>query len=687
MNRPPANPKEMAEMMRKMQQEMDKLSPAQKKMMQDMGIGAPAMPAMPTVSNSQYAQAAGLQTVPPRDAARIAQIPASPLTPSALNAFVNNAQTIVTGKLNAHAKSLGDRILVQLKSEGKSNLGMGNAAVGLWMMGRAQTALQVMGSVYKVEPNNADNISNYAAMLSMSGGEQWAVPMLEHLNTRFPNNSTVLNNLGQAWFGLGVIDKAARYLQDAVRLSPYHPQANYSLSFIEESRGNKAAAVEAAKRAIKAGYTRDKHNRLRKLGYKLQGDDLDFPFKPDPDPLGLNNFKLPPMPFSVDDNVQYGPAWDDFRNQTDARMEDLARKRKVLMTPKIQAATEFGKKVVGNLGNAVAPPLGESRGRNHLVELKLKAMDAPGNTNERYRRSRKALDDFAGSYQALSAAYDKEIEVLREESRAIEARAKVEGGVATDFCEKAKAVTTRYISEWNRKLDTLGADFQKQTRLKLSEELFWKQFSKSAEDFELEKVNAQSEWLAALKVSGVQFDSDRKSISYCLTKQGKPQRYGKLADFNDVHCEYHSKLDLGLGSIESHCNKMETKLGVGFLKLGLKQDMDKDGFADQFISCSAQVTVGLKDEKNKVDLGPVSVEVSAEAGIGIEIDRSGISDLYVTVEGKAEVGTNAIEKTGEQSEMGGLGVKDATIGAGVIGRISLISGKTSIEGSGILNSK
>jgi hypothetical protein len=130
---------------------------------------------------------------------------------------------------------------------------------------------------------------------------------------------------------------------------------------------------------------------------------------------------------------------------------------------------------------------------------------------------------------------------------------------------------------------------------------------------------------------------------------------------------------------------METKLGVGFLKLGLKQDMDKDGFADQFISCSAQATAGLGSKK--LDLGPVTVGADAEAGIGIEIDRSGINDIYVTAGASAGVSSNIIEKTDIPSEMAGLGTKDASVDAGLTGRISLISGRTSIEGSGILNSK
>lgn len=80
------------------------------------------------------------------------------------------------------------------------------------MMGKVEFALYIMGKACIDDPSNTDNRNNYAAMLSMCGAPQLAIPLLNSLNQRFPKNSTVLNNIGQAWFGLGDIDKANAYL-------------------------------------------------------------------------------------------------------------------------------------------------------------------------------------------------------------------------------------------------------------------------------------------------------------------------------------------------------------------------------------------------------------------------------------------------------------------------------------------
>jgi hypothetical protein len=151
-----------------------------------------------------------------------------------------------------------------------------------------------------------------------------------------------------------------------------------------------------------------------------------------------------------------------------------------------------------------------------------------------------------------------------------------------------------------------------------------------------------------------------------------------------VACMYHSELNLPLGKMKMDCSRFTTELDLGVLKLGLKQDMDKNTFADQFMG--GTVEIGAKIGKD-VKLGPLSVEASAGARVGLEMDRTGVRDVYVTGGVKAGAGTNIIgaasEATGTPSSMMGQGVSDLSIDGGVEGRISLVSGKGSIYGTGI----
>jgi hypothetical protein len=117
-------------------------------------------------------------------------------------------------------------------------------------------------------------------------------------------------------------------------------------------------------------------------------------------------------------------------------------------------------------------------------------------------------------------------------------------------------------------------------------------------------------------------------------------------------------LDWEILKMKMNCNKWETEFDAKIIKIGLKQDMDKETFADQFVSCTLEIEKSIGEE---VKLGPAEICVEVGAGIGIEIDRKGVQDVYIT--GKVEASAGA--------SMGGEA------------KVSLISGKSSAGGSGI----
>ena len=227
-------------------------------------------------------------------------------------AYISTAHDKVVMQLKPASKTKGEEIYKLIKTQYNSDIATGNAAAGLWMLGRAELAIYVMGKACGDNPQNTDNLNNYASMLSMSGGEQLSIPLLNYVNNQFPKNSTVLNNIGQAWFGLGDIDKANSYLDSAIRLYAYHPQANYTKSFIEESKGHTTAATEAAIRSMKKGFSPKKHDRLNKLGYKLKSNDLNWNRPLPADALGLEKFKWPEYPQNVAQSEILEKEWDVF---------------------------------------------------------------------------------------------------------------------------------------------------------------------------------------------------------------------------------------------------------------------------------------------------------------------------------------------------------------------------------------
>lgn len=180
----------------------------------------------------------------------------------------------------------------------------------------------------------------------------------------------------------------------------------------------------------------------------------------------------------------------------------------------------------------------------------------------------------------------------------------------------------------------------------------------------------------------------------------------KLAQFEDMHCNYHSELKFtGLAQINSDCSTLSAKLNLNLLKntLGIelvklnwtfKQgDRDDESLIDQFQT--ARVELGLKDTKS-FGQGPFRAELKGGVAAFVEIGRQGISDAGIIVSAEAKLAMNYIKQTegteiynrkgsGEKADYSQGPVKDQSLSLiGAETKISIQSGFT-VEGKGILN--
>ncbi len=679
----PPTQKEMGDMMKEAQKAMDEMNPEDKKMMDSMGIKMPSFKTPPKVSDKQLADAWEVENliVPKRDAARIASIPKTPLAAATIPTFISSTHAKVLALLKPESKTLAEKLYTQLKSTGSNADAIGNTAAGLWILGRIQPALYIMGRICSEDISNTDNLSNYASMLSMCGIQQSAIPVLNYINTKYPGNSTILNNLGQAWFGLGEMQTAEKYLDSAIRIYAYHPQANLTKSFIEESKGNKAEAVTLVKKSILHSYSEEKEERLRKLGHKLTSKEVSLPKNTKADPLNLGGFSPPPFPMSVDECIALEPVWAAFRQQLS---EQGAALKKQLKDAEQIAMDMQQKRMNENLSMVKASiNAGSMQGVLTVVPLHITAAGLKQNEvmDEYSRRmeafGKKTTTFLIGPAVQLAKDYEAVMDKLREE----DLEQTGEGKPNKDFCPRYKEASDKYLKAYNGTIEPFFKEHLEIQKKFLNELTHWQMYSEWPEKFEAYKLGAKITWLDAL-LGG----SPNTFISITEFKCAKPPlgKAGKLSQFDDVACKYHSELKLPIGKMKMDCSRFTTELDLSVIKFGLKQDMDKETFADQFMSCN--VEIGAKVGK-EVKLGPLSVEASAGARIGIEIDPTGVKDVYVTGGVKAGAGTNIIggasEAAGTPSSMMGVGVSDLSIDAGVEGRISLVSGRGSIYGIGI----
>ena len=666
---------EMDEMMKDAQKELDNMSPEDKKMLDSMGVKLPSLRQIPQATDIQLQNANGSneRIVPQKDGARIATISKTALTNAALPGFLSETNKKVVMLLKQPSQAKGEEIYQLIKAEHNSAAEIGNTAAGLWVMGRAELAIYLIGKACVADPANTDNLNNYAAMLSMSGAEQLAIPILDNLNKRFPDNSTILNNIGQAWFGLGDMDEADKFLDKTIRICAAHPQANFTKSFILESNGNMQGAVEAAVASTKAAYSQEKESRLSKLGYNLKSDDVHWD-KPMPqDPLGLEKFRWPAFPMSAETSKGLENEWDAFKEscaeeltKLESQEVDLMEVAKTVSQMRTKQLLEAGSK---GQNASLFPPLAPKA----FVKLKYLVDDSDGHIAFTTAKKTEAILQANTDLDNLFNSYSNQIAALNEMYGKLFGEGKK--NPFKEACNEFNGATSNYLSAANSLLERTQIDYLNFLRRRLNDQIYYDQYTKWPEEFEVEKVLAKEKWLSSISGMTVKF---MDISNYCFaSEEVKPGKF-LLSEFDDVHCEYHSEFKSPVGSINIDCSRMTTKLDLKVLKLGLKQDMNKETFGDQFMSCSVEVGASASAG---VNLGPLKAEASVGGSLGVEIDRTGITDVIVKGSAGVSAGTDIISG----GSKAGVGVSDLSVEAGVQGQVSIMSGKSSVEGTGVLS--
>lgn len=609
------SPTELEEAMRKMREQMDKLTPEQRKMLDQTQR---QLAAQPTVGSGDDVG------VPRRDAARIAKVPRAPLTGAQLKSHVEALQPKLAQALSAAARRRAQAIERALQQQGGDVAAkLAATANGLAVWGAWPEATYLMGKAARMS-GSAQDLNNLAAFLTMQKAGHAALPILITLDARYPNNATILNNLGQAWFELGELKEAERALRLALARVPNHPQANVTQSHIEEARGDRAAAQASMRRAIAGGYSEGKAQRFERLGGRLTKDDLRWTMKLPADALGLSKFVPPPYAMKLSDLWLLPPSWQSFREEVEA-LRDKYKAQGVALA-------------------AQAPWLADAALRGPL-------------TAKASRMSQLSGDDWMRRRNAAHEAFADAIRFEQQERKTLEGRLaaihaegkqkyrNVPGGYQYDYaCPQIRAAITQYLEATGKRLDEARRgllDYQRQTT---NERAYYAQFMQSQRSFEYTVVQAKVEFLNVLR--GLALVNDGPGLLHqfgnsCLKPDRPGKSGGKLADFDEINCQHIVSFTVpGVGRIDVRCNRMETKLeplGLDF-EAGWTEDLIKDRVLAASVEIEIEgVTVGARGEFDDLGLkgGQVTAGIDVDAGplegrfdaVTIEFDRTGVTDV------------------------------------------------------------
>lgn len=664
-----ADKKRFAEAMQKLNEKTSKMDPKAKKgydsLLNQYGIGQKMDNAIKQVNKSQPTKSGGVANglIPARNTKAIAG------TPSNVNmsAFIGNIGNTTFAAVLPAVKNKASDIYKDLKGKGAKTDEMGNAAAALWMGGRTQIALSLMAQVCKDDANNTDNLNNYAAMLTMMGAPEMAIPILNNLNGRFKKNSTILNNLGQAWFALGEIDKSKKYLDSTLLIAAVHPQANETLCLIAEHKGDKAAALAYAKAAFKQGNTASRKDKLKQLGYTPGAEDYTgFPrTNKSDDLLNLGNFSPMEFPKSYAAMKMYETQWKQFRVAIDQAIKPLQKLSEESNKQTIKHLEEQQKQLINVMNKTLANP-GSVNQSSAMQTVGIPMFSEKMNAKEKIvlqslqLKKDKVLQKMADFTKGDGATYKKEYEATMKK---INERWKNvgEGGTENNevLCnESIKAVDT-YLSAYNTKSEELYKEYLVVQKQFLNEMAYLSLYTTYPELIPSINAGLKQQWLKDLA-----FKAEVLQVSYGCASPGKIKE-GKLTEFKDPNCNINSEFGsarLGF-TMTLTCSGLTTTVNAGVISGTLNQDLDHAGFGDSFKNCT--VSIGPKVSAGG-KLGPLQASVSAGVGADIEIDRTGVTDVVVVAGAEAAAG-----------------VGPAAASAGMEGRMSLNSGAGSLNGTGI----
>ncbi|WP_407520238.1 hypothetical protein PDL71_09275 [Lacibacter sp. MH-610] len=239
--------------------------------------------------------------MPPKDMKRLALIPKQPPT------LIQLADGLLQSK--KQLESVTPKVIVE---EVKNITAVQTpeqqhgSAIGAFYGDKPVEALLIAMNAVLKNPSEAIGWNNLAAMMNMTGLEHKAIPILMHHLQNEPDNSMLLNNMGQAYLGLGDIGMAELFLKQCLQSDPYHPEANRSMGMIrffykeyEEGMKYFEKELETAMRRSTLALMRSKNSALNL--YRLRKRRPNMPQRNFFDEIQLGKFTHAPLPERTDE--------------------------------------------------------------------------------------------------------------------------------------------------------------------------------------------------------------------------------------------------------------------------------------------------------------------------------------------------------------------------------------------------
>mgnify|MGYP005983128533 CR=1 FL=1 len=220
------------------------------------------------------------------------QVSKASLTGKKLTDYIEKLLGRLEPKMDQETVEIVNKI--ERRSDTNSNI-MSQLSCYLYLIEAEDAALLLGGRTILTDPLNDLATNNFAAMLTNCGAAPQAIPILRGLVPQNQKNAMVLNNLGQAFAAAGIRDSAMFYFNKCLMLEPKHAMANKTSAKLSGDAGNKAKAIEQAKKSLESEITIEALELIDELDPAPDKFEFLAHEKNIPDYFNLYKFKKPSL--------------------------------------------------------------------------------------------------------------------------------------------------------------------------------------------------------------------------------------------------------------------------------------------------------------------------------------------------------------------------------------------------------
>ena len=502
-------------------------------------------------------------TIPPLSP-KLNQLP-QPLTTESYKTYIQQLYTSISKAVKPNEKKKADDYVKNKKLTQSKDIS--NSALASWLQNAPAASLYLYSKAVVANPSDALAANNFSAFLMMGGLPEKSIPVLEYWNKQKPGEATLLSNLGNAYYRLGDVDKAMKYLQQCVQYDTLNPIANKMLCLMYLKKGNTKKAEEHGTKSLTTSYDEQVVAILRQLDNKTKPGEImsrlpviEFPM--------LKRIRLPAMPSNLDDMEQFAIELEAEKKSMEMTIADIDSK-----TPKINDDLSQ-KLLMASLKKSISP-------------LRIKAQYIIMDEMQSYQReSIRESDVF--NYQLKKLAKPFNINTTAISKKYAEKLNKLEGGEAGDEDEIA-ALELAKCREINAEIEKYLAGLSPLVNGYAQRQEF------IARKFYREYANWAPYWMPETTISFPSIERDYlEAVSNILSQytiiskenctpfEPKPKKDGKLQKWEDEFCaNFKGKIGIGPAKMTWTCNSWGIEGGEGIVG-EFEMNFAEDGAFEDF---------------------------------------------------------------------------------------------------------